>query len=409
MYRQVWIDEEQRKYQKILWRENPNDELKSYTLNTVTFGMAARFRTHKYVVTADVTQMYRQVWIDEEQRKYQKNLWRENPNDELKSYTLNTVTFGMAAAPFLAIRSLVEIAKINEDTYPNESQIIKRHFYVDDLLTGSSTIDDLATIKINIANILEQAGFKLRKWKDNYNTTSCNSVNALVKIPETSKVLGLYWNNKRDTFSFNVNIQRRQVTKRTILSTTAQLFDPLGLIAPVIVIAKLLMQEIWQLKLSWDEGIPIGLYNKWIIWIRELQALKDIEIPRLVLTTASREIQMHGFCDASEKAYGACVYLRSKCEQNKYTINLLASKSRVAPLKVVTLRRLELLGAVLLTQVMANLQQQCYPGSDGQVRVADIKCARGVFKRPVVKLCPLPMQGIEAKIVPSEQAVASEG
>ncbi|KAK9675276.1 Integrase zinc binding domain [Popillia japonica] len=228
------------------------------------------YGTHKYVVTADVTQMYRQVWIDEEQRKYQKILWRENPSDELKSYTLNT---------------------------------------------PSSTIDDLATIKINIANILEQAGFKLRKWKDNYNTTSYNSVNALVKIPETSKVLGLYWNNKRDTFSFNVNIQRRQVTKRTILSTTAQLFDPLGLIAPVIVIAKLLMQEIWQLKLSWDEGIPIGLYNKWIIWIREIQALKDIEIPRLVLTTASKEIQMHGFCDASEKAYGACVYLRSKYSQ----------------------------------------------------------------------------------------------
>ncbi|KAK9722344.1 Pao retrotransposon peptidase [Popillia japonica] len=207
--------------------------------------------------------MYRQVWIDEEQRKYQKILWRENPDDELKSYTLNTVTFGMAAAPFLAIRSLVEIAKINEDTYPNESQIIKHDFYVDDLLTGSSTIDDLATIK----------------------------------------------------------------------------------------------------------------------------ALKDIEIPRLVLTTASQEIQMHGFCDASEKAYGACVYLRSKCEQNKYSINLLASKSRVAPLKVVTLPRLELLGAVLLTQVMANLQQQLrlhisstYYWTDSQIVLSWIKATPAKWK-----------------------------
>lgn len=327
------------------------------TIQEDLLSILVRFRTYRYVVTADVAQMYRQIWIDAEQSKYQRIWWREDPNSELKSYTLNTVTFGMTAAPFLAIRCLFEIANINEQRYPIEAQIIRRNFYVDDLLTGSDTIADLETIKTNITNILNQAGFNLRKWKDNY-TCSPASAESLVQIPEASKILGLYWNKENDTFSFDINIQQRGVTKRSVLSTAAQLFDPMGLIAPIVVTAKLLIQELWQLKLSWDESIPSSLHNTWTKWIRELETLKEIEIPRPVLASETTEIEMHGFCDASERAYGACVYLRSRDNQTGYTVKLLSAKSRVAPLKRVTLPRLELLGAVLLAQLVSTLRQQ---------------------------------------------------
>jgi len=118
------------------------------------------------------------------------------------------------------------------------------------------------------------------------------------------------------------------------------------------------MQDIWRLKLDWDESIPLDLNTKWKRYERELHNLGNLSIPRLVTTNDHHiRLELHGFADASETAYGACIYFRSTSVNNKHSTYLLCSKSRVAPLKSISLPRLELCAALLLAQLLAKVSK----------------------------------------------------
>lgn len=250
------------------------------TIQDDVFAIIARFRTHPFVVIADVEKMYRQVWVHPEHRQYQRILWRNNQNDELSCYELNTVTYGTTAAPFLAIRSLMQVAYDNENKYPQVAQIIKNDFYVDDVLTGANTIQELRTIKNDLINILQSAGFPLRKFTSNVQEL-CDKDSTISEISLGDKIkkpLGVSWNPLNDTFCYsasNITIHK-QITKRTILATTAQLYDPLGLLAPIIVTAKLLVQQLWQLKLNWDESVPMNIQTKWLLFCDKLNHINTL-------------------------------------------------------------------------------------------------------------------------------------
>lgn len=139
------------------------------------------------------------------------------------------------------------------------------------------------------------------------------------------------------------------------MSEIAQIFDPLGLIGPVITRAKLLMQHLWQLQVGWDESLSQEVCTQWTGYRKELANLNSLRIPRQALVTA-KDIELHGFSDASERAYGACVYLRSTCDAGRWEVRLLCSKSRVAPLKTISLPRLELCVALLLAQLVQKVK-----------------------------------------------------
>ena len=157
-------------------------------------------------------------------------------------------------------------------------------------------------------------------------------------------------------FTLKSIAQEKQVSKRTILSEITQLFDPLGLLGQVIIIAKLILQDLWKYKLDWDETIPERLHTNWLNFKTDLNKLDELKIPRKVIVADAIDIQLHGFCDASEHAYGACVYVRSKNEINKqYSVNLVCAKSRVAPVKTITIARLELCAALLLSQLIEKV------------------------------------------------------
>lgn len=147
------------------------------------------------------------------------------------------------------------------------------------------------------------------------------------------------------------------MTKRQILSQIAHIYDPLGLVSPVVITAKLIMQKLWTLKIGWDESIPIDLHYRWQSFMQQLQVLNEIEIPRKVISKDQCIVDAHGFADASKDAYGACIYVRSVDEQGKAVLNLLCAKTKVAPLKLLTIPRLELCAAVMLTQLMQKVQK----------------------------------------------------
>lgn len=164
------------------------------------------------------------------------------------------------------------------------------------------------------------------------------------------KTLGVVWNNNTDNFSYKiVDITRSSITKRTILSEISSIFDPLGLIGPCIITTKIILQQLWTLRLGWDDQIPDNLTAK---WLKFRYLVNEFKIPPYISCIDPISVEVHGFSDASNVAYGACVYLRSVSANNDVTVRLLCAKTRVAPLKVLTIPRLELCAALMLSRLI---------------------------------------------------------
>jgi hypothetical protein len=324
-----------------------------------------RFRLPRYAFTADINKMYRQVLLIPEHRRYQHILWRASPQDELKAYELNTVTYGVNCAPFLAIRVLREIAESDCVDVPSVRDALMFNTYVDDICVGGDTVDEIITLQTDLINILQRAGMSLKKWSSN-NTAVLDRV-----LPEDraggmssfdddtcsgSKVLGLQWSQRDDTFLYIVQPERLVSTKRGMLSLIARIFDPLGLLAPVIFFAKHLMQRVWQLGISWDDPLPPEIVDVWNKFVADLPVLQQVTVPRFIGTQTGVQGVLCGFCDASEKGYSAVVYLRLFNQSGPPVISLLGSKTKTAPLNSSTIPRLELCAAVLLARWMVRIK-----------------------------------------------------
>lgn len=212
-----------------------------------------RFRRHKIAVIADIEKMFWQVEIDPSQWDLQRVLWREAPDKKLKEYVLTVVTFGMASSVHCAARSMIQSARDNRDEYPTGARIIESDFYIDDLLTGSEGKYETMTVCHEINYVLRSGGFKLRNWISNCKEVeeefrkeeNEKSAIDLSEVDET-KVLGLRWLTKTDEFTIAVktNVLSQHPTKREVLGEIARLYDPNGFLAPVIMVAKLMMQEL---------------------------------------------------------------------------------------------------------------------------------------------------------------------
>ncbi|XP_050305066.1 uncharacterized protein LOC126742465 [Anthonomus grandis grandis] len=337
-----------------------NDLLKAGpTIQDDLYSILIRFRKHNVVIGADAKKMYRQVWVDPAQRNLQRILWRDSPNEDIKHYRLNTVTYGTTPASFLAIRCLHEAAKEVENNYPRACFEITKNFYVDDYLSGGSTIEEVIKLKEEISKILERRNFKLRKWVSNktevFENNENKGIDQYIVDKDITKTLGLTWNIRQDNLQYVVTLDSpMKVIKRNVLSVLSRIFDPLGLVGPIIIIPKLIMQEIWKIKVDWDDELPKSVYDQWWEFYEDLPHLNNILISRQAIHPYSIKIEMHGFCDSSEKAYGACLFLRSVSSNGEMNAHILCAKSKVAPLKSITLPRLELCGALLLSRLITK-------------------------------------------------------
>ncbi|XP_063911207.1 uncharacterized protein LOC135128239 [Zophobas morio] len=321
------------------------------------FDLIIRFRTYRFAFTADICKMYRQILIHPEDRRYQRILWRDDPTQPMQVYELNTVTYGMLSAPYAAIKCLRLLADQVESTFPKAAEIIKDNFYVDDVLCGSSTVGETMELRDQLTQVLSQGRFTLAKWASNNpnivpQETPKMSVVKFDQVDNESKTLGLVWDTQKDAFKYSIdNLSTTgKVSKRKILSVSSKLYDPLGLLGPVTVLAKILLQEIWNLKLSWDETVPLSIYFSWKNWLNDLKMANEITIPRFIFETDA-SVELHCFSDASIKAYGGAIYVRCIKKNGQVNVNLLCAKSRVAPLKATPLPRLELCAALLVCQL----------------------------------------------------------
>ena len=175
----------------------------------------------------------------------------------------------------------------------------------------------------------------------------------------TTKTLGIRWDAGDDEllFDYSSPTEDFQYTKRNVLKRTASLFDPLGLLSPFIIQAKIYLQQAWVEALDWDEELPRKLKNEWKSWFKELHFLREIKVPRCLKKRNHpvTSVTLHSFSDASEKAYAAVVYSRHEYEDGSVTTRVVASKTRLAPLKAVSIPRLELMGAMIAVRLTTQI------------------------------------------------------
>ncbi|XP_076283502.1 uncharacterized protein LOC143210496 [Lasioglossum baleicum] len=239
----------------------------------------------------------------------------------------------------------------------SKARTLREDFYVDDVITGANTYAEAAIIRDDLIQLCKQGGFDLRQWASNDVRliegldSNTDTTHVLLDLEQTIKTLGIHWDARRDEITYSVNefSQRDRVTKRTMLSQIASLFDPLGLIAPVIIRAKVLMQDLWKLQLNWDESVPANIFTTWCTFCNELKQLKNEQ------TTRKKRFKQ----GAPGIAVGALVIIR---EDNAPPLQW--------PLGRIT---------------------AVHPGQDGVIRVVTVKTIHGEYKRCVKRVAPLPL------------------
>jgi len=237
---------------------------------------------------------------------------------------------------------------------------------MDDVLTGASSLQKARELQRQLVELCKAGGFPLRKWSANHDRL-LQDILAEHRLqrdsrswqpPECHATLGLQWHPSTDAFSFSIPaVEMPIATKRTVLSLTARLFDPLGWLAPVVVRAKILFQSTWLMGVDWDTPLDEHHSRFWSDYKRDLPRLAEIRVPRyLPMESRKTATELHGFADASERAYAA-VYLRSTIVNQENQVRLVTAKTKVAPIKQITLPRLELCADTLLVRLMAHVRR----------------------------------------------------
>lgn len=322
------------------------------------------FRLYRYAFSSDICKMYRQIQVNPEYRKYQHVLWRASSKDALKEYALNTVTYGVNSAPFLALRVLRDVADRSCSESPSVQNVLRLQTYMDDICAGADTLEDARELQSNLVQVLNKHGFELKKWSSNTHellvgipSEDCASGSMLFEGEKVAiQVLGLQWNPGEDSLGYDFSSIPFVFTKRGVLSVIARIFDPLGLLAPVLLLAKHLMQSIWRSKVAWDDNLPSDITESWSQFVSELHSLSLLRVPRFVGIRSGSTYLLCGFCDASVHGYAALVYLRAAHSDGQVSVYLLGAKTKLAPIHATTIPRLELCAAGLLARWMARIQ-----------------------------------------------------
>lgn len=369
-----------------------NDLLKvGPSIQDSLFSILIRARQYKFLLTGDIAKMYHQVLVAEEDRDLQRILWREDESKPIQEFRLNTVTYGTASASYLSTRCLWQLGEEQEDQLIKT--IIQKDFYVDDLITGADNEKELLLIQKSVSEALESGCFTLRKYKSNspaiFENIKINEHDSLT-ISESSSTLGLGWTPSSDMLHFPlknlINNPDAVITKRFIMSNAFKVFDPLGILGPVIIQIKIILQKIWQLKLDWDQPVTQVIKDDWLKFTNSLSYLKKLQIPRWVLCNDYKRIELHSFSDASQHAYGACIYIKSIGSAGDVKVTLLCAKSKVAPLKTTTIPRLELCGALLSAKLCKSVLDSLRYKPDKIVHWCDSSIVLSWIKSDLSKL-----------------------
>ncbi|KRX99145.1 hypothetical protein T4E_10779 [Trichinella pseudospiralis] len=361
-------------------------------------GVLLRFRLYSIAVQADIMKMFLQIGLKEKDRDVTRFLWKDPSKDKLHVYRFNRVCFGLTCSPFLAMAVIRHHAELKKEVHPEAAQIVENNIYVDDVLLSVENQEAARRMIKDLNNLMESGGFKLAKWASNDSSVLSDIAvdkRATTDNREILRTLGLHWNRERDEFTFVALIteNEKNCTKRKLISDASKLYDPLGFLTPFVVRAKILFQKLWQAGIDWDEPLTTSIAEDWSKWKREAKNLWKIKIPRCLIPSPVEETdstELHVYGDASKWAYGAVAYLKV-ISKDKTTVRFIMSKSRVAPLKTITLPRLELMAALIAAKLVSFIKnslaipiQRVICWTDSQIALSWIRSEAKNWK-PFVK------------------------
>ncbi|KAL0849544.1 hypothetical protein ABMA28_013810 [Loxostege sticticalis] len=262
------------------------------------FDIILRFRLYKYAFSCDIVKMFRGIFINPQQTSLQRILWRNSNSEPLRCIELDTVAYGTKCAPFLACRVMLDLAEKYKDTHKSAASCLNHNSYMDDYLCGEQTEEKCLQLSSELIDLLSKAGFKLHKWSSNLPNLSehvSNSKNNCFitsaspndsqpednsynfSPPTSVKTLGLQWLPTADTLQVSIPSPTNvSCTKRNILSQIAQIFDPIGLLAPFTILPKLLMQDIWKQNTDWDSLVSDEIQRTWLNYATELRSYRAL-------------------------------------------------------------------------------------------------------------------------------------
>ncbi|UYV68155.1 hypothetical protein LAZ67_5003214 [Cordylochernes scorpioides] len=283
-----------------------------------------RFRLNKIGVVADIEKAFLQISVAKEDRQFLRFLWWEDGKQEnLRIYQHKRVVFGVTSSPFLLAATL----KLHLEQYEREVIPLLKCMYMDNCVNSVTSLEEAQVFQQQSIDLLSPAGFNLREWQ----------------------MGGPRHKN-----------QTHKLTKRIMLSEAHAVFDPLGLFSPFTIVPKIILQQCWKSELKWDQPVPEDIVKKFVEWQSQIPELLSVRIPRWVMRDGFEQPSLHVFCDASQDAYATCIYLRT-VKNEEVNVQLIASKSRVAPKKKLTIPRLELMscliGSRLTKQVMKIISE----------------------------------------------------
>ncbi len=342
-------------------------------LTNALTGVLCRFREHQIAIACDVEKMFHRFHVSPDDRDFLRFLWWENGNTERepKEYRMRVHIFGAASSPGCANYGMKYLASKYEKDYPLAASFIRKHFYVDDGLVSVDSIEKANKLVKEAQEVLAKGKLRLHKFVSNsrkvlssIQESECASgvkdVDLNYNDLPMQSVLGIKWNIESDMFSFKIDHSERASTRRGILSAVASVYDPLGFLAPYILIGKRVLQEMCKRGVGWDDSLPLDLKPKWDTWLHDLENIQKIQISRCFIPenmAGNQKIELHHFSDASSEGYGQCSYIRIVADEQVHC-TLVMGKARVAPTKVFSILRLELTAATVSAAVSRVLREE---------------------------------------------------
>ncbi|XP_064641960.1 uncharacterized protein LOC135496529 [Lineus longissimus] len=320
--------------------------------------------------------MFHAFRVHSKDRDYLRFLWWEDGDltKEPIDHRMKVHLFGAVSSPGCANFGLKQLAKDHEDIGKEAADFLQKDFYVDDGIKSVETVNEGVDLIMKAREICAKGNLRLHKIVS-------NSREVMERIPETERAksvknldldldledspieraLGIQWCLESDSFCFRLTLKDQPLTRRGILSTVASIYDPLGFVAPFVLLGKKLLQQMCGKAMNWDDPLPDELRPLWEQWRLELGKLSAIKISRCYKPQnfgETKTAELHHFSDASLSGYGQCSYLRLVDDKKQVHCSLVMGKSRVAPLKPVTIPRLELQAAVVSTKISDLLNRE---------------------------------------------------
>ncbi|XP_055856003.1 uncharacterized protein LOC129919178 [Episyrphus balteatus] len=359
-----------------------------------------KWRTHRIGFMADIEKCYRQILVHRDDVDMQRIIWTDKAGLPV-TYRLLTVTYGLNCSPYVTIKVLHTLADDEEADIPQAAKVLRESFYMDDCLHGTDSVETAQQLQTELQQLLQRGGFMLRKWNSN-SEEFLQGINMTEKLSDSccelnldreTKALGIYWFCQSDCIGYKVNVTTvsSAITKRQQLSDVAKIYDPTCLLAPVVITGKITCQQLWCCGISWDDQLPEPHQKNWVKFREELPLIDHIKVPRWVFSSPNAlSCQLHVFSDASTSAYAAVAYLRVQTFDGDIKVSILMAKTKVAPLKKITVPCLELNGALLASKLAFKVLETLpltsitlYCWSDSKTTLSWIRSNPGQHKQYV--------------------------